>query len=144
MNRHIDIKTLEDYFLNRLSPEEETEVQEHLSSCPECSSRLDAMRRLRDGFFGDVEDGKALRPPVVLRVLRSGWTRAAAAAVIIAGAGLLTYETVRNRDNVVEQHQLMEGRGIENEVFAIDTFDKEDSIYYRQKYGDDFLNTDSF
>ena len=32
----------------------------------------------------------------------------------------------------------MDGEQIENQVFAIDTFDKEDSTYYRNKYGDDF------
>ncbi len=140
---HLDIKTLSDYFLNRLSPQEETEVQEHLSSCPECASALNAMRRLKEGFFEDDSAAPARRP-VLFRIMRSGWTKAAAAVIIVAGLGIFTYETVRNRDNVIEQHQIQQGRSLENQVFAIDTFDKEDSIYYREKYGDDFLNVDSF
>lgn len=143
MNRHIDIRTISDYFLNRLSVEDETAVQEHLSVCPECRARLEAMRRLRKGMFED-EDSTVQRTPVIFRILRSGWTKAAAAVIIVCGIGLFTFETVRNRDNVIEQHQIQNARNIENEVFAIDTFDSEDSLYYHEKYGDDFLNPDSF
>ena len=141
MNGHIDIRTLTDYFLNRLSPEEETRVQEHLSSCPECAWKLEGMRRLRQGFFGEEEEKTAV--PALTRILRSGWTRAAAAVIIIAGIGVISYETVRDRDSVFGRHQVQEGNGIENQVFAIDTFDKEDSIYYREKYGDGFFGKDS-
>lgn len=143
MNRHIDIRTISDYFLNRLSVEDETAVQEHLSVCPECRARLEAMRRLRKGIFED-EDSTVQRTPVIFRILRSAWTKAAAAVIIVCGIGLFTFETVRNRDNVIEQHQIQNARSIENEVFAIDTFDSEDSLYYHEKYGDDFLNPDSF
>ena len=132
MSGHIDIRTLSDYFLNRLTSEEETAVQEHLSVCPECRARLEAMRRLRRGMFGE-EESSMERRPVFFRILRSGWTKAAAA--------IFTYDTVRNRSNVVEQHQIQNARDIENEVFAIDTFDTEDSLYYQEKYGDDFLHT---
>ena len=41
----------------------------------------------------------------------------------------------------MEQHQIRNARDIENEVFAIDTFDTEDSLYYQEKYGDKFLYT---
>ena len=120
MNRHIDIDTLSRYLMNRLTQDEETAVQEHLRHCPECAGRLDAMRKLRKGFFEDE------------------WTKVAAAAVIVAGIGLFTAETVRNRSNVLEQNEIIDGKQIENEVFAVDSFDREDSLYYREKYGDDF------
>lgn len=134
MNRHIDIKTLSDYFLNRLTPEEETAVQEHLSQCPECSEKLAAMRRLRDSMFAQEQPAR----PAVFKIVRSGWFKAAAAVIIVAGIGLFTAETVRHRSSVLEQHEINGGGDIENEVFAIDTFDKQDSTYYREKYGDDF------
>lgn len=140
MSGHIDIRTLSDYFLNRLTSEEETAVQEHLSVCPECRARLEALRRLRRGMFGE-EESSMERRPVFFRVLRSGWIKAAAAVILICGIGIFTYDTVRNRSNVVEQHQIQNARDIENEVFAIDTFDTEDSLYYQEKYGDDFLHT---
>ena len=123
MSGHIDIRTLSDYFLNRLTSEEETAVQEHLW-----------------GMFGE-EESSMERRPVFFRVLRSGWTKAAAAVILICGIGIFTYDTVRNRSNVVEQHQIRNARDIENEVFAIDTFDTEDSLYYQEKYGDKFLYT---
>lgn len=140
MSGHIDIRTLSDYFLNRLTSEEETVVQEHLSVCPECRARLEAMRRLSRGMF-EEEESSMERRPVFFRVLRSGWIKAAAAVILICGIGIFTYDTVRNRSNVVEQHQIQNARDIENEVFAIDTFDTEDSLYYQEKYGDDFLHT---
>ena len=99
MSGHIDIRTLSDYFLNRLTSEEETAVQEHLSVCPECRARLEAMRRLRRGMFGE-EESSMERRPVFFRVLRSGWTKAAAAVILICGIGIFTYDTVRNRSNV--------------------------------------------
>lgn len=144
MNGHIDIRTLSDYFLNRLSREEETAVQEHLSGCPECRDRLEAMRRLRTGFFEDGAQDLS-RGPVFFRILRSGWIKAAAAVIVVAGIGVLTYDTLRNRTNITDEHLIREGHGPKDgEVFAIDTFDAEDYLYYKEKYGDDFLKSDSF
>lgn len=134
MKGHIDIGTLSNYFLNRLASDKETEVQEHLSSCPECKARLDAIRRLRDGFFL-LEESSVQKRTVIFKVLHSGWTKAAAAVILVAGIGIFTYETVSERDGIVEQ-QIRSGT--ENEVFAIDTFDREDSLYYKEKYGEDF------
>ena len=136
MNRHIDIDTLSRYLLNRLTQDEETAVQEHLRHCPECAGRLDAMRKLRKGFFEDEEAHD--RKSVIFRIVHSRWTKVAAAAVIVAGIELFTAETVRNRSNVLEQNEIIDGKQIENEVFAVDSFDREDSLYYREKYGDDF------
>lgn len=136
MNRHIDIDTLSRYLLNRLTQDEETAVQEHLQHCPECAGRLEAMRKLRKGFFGDT--GTLDRKSVIFRIVRSRLTKVAAAVIILAGIGLFTAETVRNRSNVLEQHEIVNGDSPDNEVFTVDTFDKEDSTYYRRKYGDNF------
>lgn len=141
MNKHIDIRTLSDYFLNRLGNEEETAVQEHLSSCPECRKKLEAMRRLREGVFTG-ERKRTRHDNVLFRVLHSGWTKAAAAAVIVCGIGITAYETSVNRNNRTELNSIQKARSIENEVFAIDTFDTEDSVYYHDKYGDDFFKKD--
>ena len=136
MNGHIDIERLSRYFLSILPPEEETAVQEHLRTCPRCAARLEAMRKLRKGFEEDREASG--RKTVFFRVIRSGWTKAAAAAVVAAAVSIITLETVRDRSSILEQHEIMDGEQIENQVFAIDTFDKEDSTYYRNKYGEDF------
>lgn len=136
MKGHIDIDTLSKYFLNMLSPEEETKVQEHLRVCPECSAILKAMRSLRKGFQEDrqKENGKE----VLFRILRTGWAKAAAVIILTAGISIATVDTIRNRTDVLEQHRIMNGRSMEDDVFAIDTFDKADSTYYLEKYGDDF------
>lgn len=136
MNGHIDIQTLSKYFLNLLSHEEETKVQEHLRDCPECAARLEAMRRLRAGFSEDSAQGQ--EHGVLFRIIHSGWTKAAAAIVLVAGISLATVNTIQNRSNILDQNQIHEGKNIEDEVFAIDTFDKTDSVYYHEKYGDDF------
>lgn len=141
MNGHIDIKTLSEYFLNRLTREEETQVQEHLSSCPECRKHLEAMRRLHQGMFGE-ETGTGSIRLVMTRIVRSTWAKAAAVLILVLGIGYFTYETVSNRSHIVEQNQVQSVRDIENEVFAIDTFDAEDSLYYQEKYGEDFLDKD--
>ena len=36
------------YMMNKMSPEEETLLQEHLYLCPECSRKLQEMRRLAE------------------------------------------------------------------------------------------------
>ena len=94
------------------------------------------MRKLRNGFFEDTESQD--RKSVIFRIVRSRWTKVAAAVIIVAGIGLFTAETVRNRSNILEQHEIVNRDNPDNEVFAVDTFDKEDSTYYRKKYGDDF------
>ncbi|HIZ85777.1 MAG TPA: zf-HC2 domain-containing protein [Candidatus Coprenecus stercoravium] len=133
MSRHIDIETLSKYFLNQLSREEETAVQEHLRSCPECAGKLASMRRLRREFFEDAEK----KPSVMFRIVHSGWTKAAAAVILLAGIGFFTAETVRNRESIFEQNRI-NGAEQQDNVLAVDTFDREDSVYYREKYGEDF------
>ena len=117
MNRHIDIETLSRYFLNQLSSDEETAIQEHLSHCHECADRLDAMRKLREGMFGDELQEK--QQTMLFRILRSGWTKAAAAIILVIGTGLFTAETIRNRNNVVEQHEIINGGKNSEEVSKI-------------------------
>lgn len=136
MKGHIDIQTLSRYFLNLLPPKEETEVQEHLHECPECAARLEAMRKLRDGFREEERQDQS--HGVLFRIIHSGWTKAAAIIVLAAGISLVTIDTLKNRGNVIEQHQIINSGMQEDEVFAIDTFDKADSVYYKEKYGEDF------
>lgn len=143
MNTHIDIKTLSDYFLNRLGGEDETAVQEHLSSCPECRKKLEAMRRLRKGVFTDGSKHRR-HDTITFRILRYGWAKAAAAAIIICGIGFTAYEVSVNRNDGTVQDCIQNARSIENEIFAIDTFDTEDSVYYKDKYGEDFFKKDRF
>lgn len=135
MNGHIDIRTLSRYFLNMLSPEEETAVQEHLHICRECSAKLEAMRKLRDGIF----DGNTQKKEngTLFRIIRSGWTKAAAAVIVAACISVVSIQTARNRSDIAEQHTIIQNNTDES-VLDIDTFDRQDSLYYREKYGEDF------
>lgn len=132
---HLNLDRLTAYFLNRMTSEEETSVQEHLRQCPECSRKLSELRALYDAFYNEKAE---VRLPVFKRIIKSGWTKAAASVIIIFGAGFLIYKSIMTRQNVMEQQIINGGKEIENLVFALDTFSKEDSIYYFEKYGEDF------
>ena len=53
------------YMMNKMSPEEETLLQEHLYLCPECSRKLQEMRRLK------MVDKKKLRQRNFVKILVS-------------------------------------------------------------------------
>lgn len=138
MNRHYDIKNLTDYFLGILPDEEENAVQQHLCECDECRRKVEQLRALRDGFFEEQEPAQIHRP-VIIRVLRSHIFQAAAAVILVCGIGLLLFRNASDRNNIYQdQHILHNGRTMDNEVFAVDTFDRDDSIYYEEEYGPEF------
>lgn len=41
------------YMMNKMSPEEETLLQEHLYSCPECQRKLQEMRKLANALTNE-------------------------------------------------------------------------------------------
>ncbi len=138
--KHYDIETLSGYFLGTLPQEEENAVQQHLCECDECRRKIEQMRALRDGFFEDTEVVPVHRP-IFVRVLRSHIFQAAAAVILICGIGLALFQATSHRDGIYQEQQILNnGRTMENEVFAVDTFDKEDSIYYEEQYGPEIYN----
>ncbi|MBC8602686.1 zf-HC2 domain-containing protein [Parabacteroides acidifaciens] len=75
-------KQLQDYFLNRLSPEETASFQFHLLHCEACRIKLERMRRLAN------EEEEVVSP--ARRLDFSLFTRVAAVAgllVLLAGGG---------------------------------------------------------
>lgn len=133
--KHLDTNRLIAYFLNKLNQDEETAVQEHLHACPECRKNLEALRSLHKGIF---EDETSVQIPLFKRILHSGWTKAAASVIIIFGAGFLIYHSISTKESPINKDLINGGRQ-ENSIFAIDTFDKDDSLYYIEKYGDDMI-----
>lgn len=134
--KHLDIEKISAYFMNKLDFEEETEVQEHLRQCPSCRKMLEGMRALNDAFYTESDD---VPVSAFKKFIGSAWTKAAASIIIIFGAGFLIYESIVTRKGSTEQYLINPGMdNIENQVFAIDSFDKEDSLYYYDKYGEDF------
>lgn len=135
-DKHLNIETIADYYLNKLEYEQETKVQEHLHQCPSCRKRLEDMRTLHNAFY---EEPAEIQISVFKKVISSTWTKAAASVVVILGAGFLIYEGIATRNGSREQYLINSGIDpVENQVFAIDSFDKEDSLYYHEKYGEDF------
>lgn len=132
--KHLDSDQLSAYFLNKLSFDEETAVQEHLRLCHECRKKLDNLRCLYNAF---EENNTQATPSVFKRILHSGWTKAAASIIIIAGIGFFIYQSISAKHTTLHQNIINDCRD-DNQVFATDTFDKQDSLYYMEQYGDDF------
>lgn len=130
--KHVDMNTLTDYLLDRLSLEEEAAVQEHLCECPECGKKVKDIRNLRKAF--QEPSSVPAASSLFTRVIRSSWTKAAAAIAIIAGGSIL-FINYRHHADPLMQQEILNGRQ-EDQTFAIDTFDREDSIYYMEKYPD--------
>ena len=62
------------YMMNKMSPEEETLLQEHLYLCPECSRKLQEMRRLAETLADrqvKMVDKKKLRQRNFVKILVS-------------------------------------------------------------------------
>lgn len=134
--KHLNIETIADYYLNRLEYDQETKVQEHLRQCPSCRKKLEDMRNLHNAFY---EEPAEIQISVFRKIISSTWTKAAASVVVILGAGFLIYQGIVTRNSSREQFMINSGmNNVENQVFAIDSFDKEDSLYYHEKYGEDF------
>ncbi len=134
--KHLNIETIADYYLNRLEYDQETKVQEHLRQCPSCRKKLEDMRNLHNAFY---EEPAEIQISVFRKIISSTWTKAAASVVVILGAGFLIYQGIVTRNSSREQFMINSGmNNVENQVFAIDSFDKEDSMYYHEKYGEDF------
>lgn len=136
--RHIDTEILNRYVRNELSPKEETLVQEHISSCRECAGKVRDLRALSAAFFEKEHDSSADRS-LMFRILHSYVTVAAAAIMLTGGIAYFILEASRDRAHFNDTFRIENGKTENPPSFAIDTFDKEDTAYYREKYGDDFL-----
>ena len=133
---HPDIGKISDYLTNRLSVEEEISVQEHLHSCAQCREKVRRMRSLRDFIF-DGQD-KAKDESIFIRIIKSTVFKAAAAVVIIAGITFFIRESLRTTEEVTIQYQIFQEREQVDPPLYIDTFSTKDSLYYIEKYGEEF------
>ncbi len=139
-DRHFDIETISKYFLGHLTPDEEIAVQQHICECEECKKKIDGIRALHNVFFeNNVSEHKQYHHNLIYRVVvHSRIFKIAAAVIIICGIGFVSFRYASQRESIYEQQILNNGRSLEDEVFAIDSFERDDSIYYEEKYGPDF------
>lgn len=82
------------YLLNKMTPEEETEFQFHLSQCEKCRTGLQAIRDLAEGLKEDNDEqpvlsGEKLLPRKKYIYLRRSLS--AACVVLLCGLGIVFY-----------------------------------------------------
>ncbi len=117
---HISMEEITRYFLNRMSPDEETSVQIHLRECKEYREELDRLRRLKSEFnkIGQVRDFKH----IMTSIGNSSWARAAATIVVILGLGIGIFQLreIKLNNEQLQKFEINEGKG-GNDVFDVDT-----------------------
>lgn len=89
MSKHIDIEDISRYVSNKMSPEQETILQEHISECEECSKKLKEYRALHYAFIGIEKESPARR--ILFKIYHNPFVRVAAAIVLVAGIGFAVY-----------------------------------------------------
>lgn len=91
MSKHIDINDISRYVSNKMSPEEETSVQEHISGCEECSKKLKDFRTLHSVFMGEEKENSFKN--FFFKVYHNPIVRVAAVIAIVAGVGFAIYSS---------------------------------------------------
>lgn len=135
--KHIDNKDLSRYFMNEMSGDEESMVQEHIGECTWCRKKIQDMRKLKIEF--DKIDTLHGNRHLFIRVINSTWTRVAATLLVIAAVGVAIYQVSRSGSNLPQQLQINTPHQHEN-VLDIDTLSSDlpatfptDSIYDNKK-----------
>ncbi len=130
-HEHYDIEELSRYFLNRMSPEEETALQEHLEKCPKCRKSLADLRTLH-AQFSDIDSLKESQTTFV-KVVSSFAFRVAAIiiVVVIVGVALFKWGSSQTRNSLPTQMQINEGKD-PKQVFDIDSCNVSDTLMAKQ------------
>ena len=81
MSRHLDSHTIFRYVSNRMTPQDETSVQEHISECSKCRAAVERYRALAAG----LEPEASRVQPRFRLIYKSTLFRVAASLIIVAG-----------------------------------------------------------
>jgi hypothetical protein len=118
-NNHLNSDSIFKYVSGKMSPEEETSVQKHISECPECRNKLRSFRSL--SFFFSEKESKSKSHTFFLKIYHNTYFRIAAVLVVVLGIGFGIYKSRPTG------FPIQEGVSPEN-VFSTDTFpQKKDS-----------------
>lgn len=105
-------RQVQDYFLNRMHPEEMEAFQFHLLQCDICKANLAGMRRLATGWkeeeLGEAMPGGPLDPPRNRSLSFHYFTRVAAVAgllLLLAGGGYFFLSAPSDRQVPVEMDE---------------------------------------
>ncbi len=134
-HKHIDIERLGLYISNRLTTEEENNIQEHLIQCPECRKKLKNLRALHNGFFKDEENVAVKNKSRITAV----YFKVAASLIVLAGISFFVYTSVNNGADKVLTPLSPQERVLENPVFSVDSLSHKDTvanrkILYKEEY----------
>lgn len=90
MSRHLDSHTIFRYVSNRMTPQDETSVQEHISECSKCRAAVERYRALAAG----LEPEASRVQPRFRLICKSTLFRVAASLIIVAG---ITFTIINTR-----------------------------------------------
>lgn len=90
MSRHLDSHTIFRYVSNRMTPQDETSVQEHISECSKCRAAVERYRALAAGL---EPEASKVQPRFIL-IFKSTLFRVAASLIIVAG---ITFTIINTR-----------------------------------------------
>lgn len=90
MSRHLDSHTIFRYVSNRMTPQDETSVQEHISECSKCRAAVERYRALAAG----LEPEASRAQPRFRLIYKSTLFRVAASLIIVAG---ITFTIINTR-----------------------------------------------
>ena len=90
MSRHLDSHTIFRYVSNRMTPQDETSVQEHISECSKCRAAVERYRALAAG----LEPEASIVQPRFRLIYKSTLFRVAASLIIVAG---ITFTIINTR-----------------------------------------------
>lgn len=90
MSRHLDSHTIFRYVSNRMTPQDETSVQEHISECSKCRAAVERYRALAAG----LEPEASRVQPRFRLIYKSTLFRVAASLIIVAG---ITFTIINTR-----------------------------------------------
>lgn len=114
MNKHLDIYTIHQYVSNRLTPEQESIVQEHISECAKCREEVRRYRALVAGMTSRDE-----KPAGVIKLIwKSTLFRVAASLILVAGISFAIYDSRPKALPVQSGHD----SGV---ILSTDTYDPE-------------------
>ena len=90
MSRHLDSHTIFRYVSNRMTPQDETSVQEHISECSKCRAAVERYRALA----ASLEPEASRVQPRFRLIYKSTLFRVAASLIIVAG---ITFTIINTR-----------------------------------------------
>lgn len=99
MSKHLITEDISRYVTNKMSLEEETSLQEHISECEECARKVKEFRALHYAFISEETVSRTKR--IWLTIYHNPFVRIAAVLAIVAGVGFAVYSSRPQKGNTI-------------------------------------------